>query len=409
MTPHLFIIFLRLLLGLAIIGTISSTVFLVMALRAASRYKHIAAERQRTANALRADRFPAVTVLKPVHGTEPRLEENLETFFLQDYPHYEIVFGTRNGDDPALIAVEKLRAKYPHIPVRIIYSGHPTWPNAKVFSLDKMIASSTNDYFVITDSDINVRPDFLRNVIAPLLEPANGLVTCLYQGVPAPDVWSRLEALGMSIELPSGVMTADMLEGMKFALGAVMAVRRDALEKIGGIGETKDYYSDDFVLGNLVSERAGMNVILSHHNQVGHVLTAQTFKKTWGTQLRWMQSTRYSRPKGHLGTGLTFSTPFGILGLITAGALGYWPLGIALCAWGYLNRVVQALVVGWGVIRDDRARRDAWLYPLRDLLGFLIWATSYIGGGKFNWRGELYQFTPGGRIVAATRKTVATT
>lgn len=398
----------RLVLFLAAIGTISSSVFLVMALIASRKFQRSAAEWQRRVDATDRGAFPPVTVLKPVHGAEPNLERNLESFFLQEYPRYEIVFGCRNSDDPALLAVEKLRARYPRVPVRVVLSGHPVWPNAKVYSLSKMIASSANDFFVISDSDINVRPEFLRNVIAPLLEPQNGLVTCMYQGVPAGDFWSKLEALGMSVELPSGVMTANMLEGMKFALGAVMAVRRDALDKIGGIAETRDYYSDDFVLGNLVAERAGFNVVLSHHTRIGHVLTAQAFRQTFKTQLRWMQSTRYSRPKGHLGTGLTFSTPFGFLGLISAGALGWWPLGFALCAWGYLNRVVQSLVIGWSVIGDRRALTGALIYPLRDLLGFIVWVSSYLGGDTFLWRGELYRFTPGGRIIPATRKAAET-
>jgi ceramide glucosyltransferase len=394
----------RLLLVVAAIGTISSTVFLVLALLASRTFRRQAAAWQRRVDATVETGLPAVTVLKPVHGAEPNLERNLETFFQQNYPSYEIVFGCRNADDPALQAVDNLRARYPHVRVRVVLSGHPTWPNAKVYSLSKMIASSSNDFFVISDSDINVRPEFLRNVITPLLESRNGLVTCMYQGVPAPDFWSKLEALGMSVELPSGVMTANMLEGMKFALGAVMAVRRDALDKIGGISETRDYYSDDFVLGNLVAERAGLNVVLSHHTRVGHVLTALSFGQTFKTQLRWMQSTRYSRPKGHFGSGLTFSTPFGILGLLAAGALGWWPLGIALVAWGYLNRVVQSLAIGWLVIGDRRALTGALVYPLRDLLGFIVWVASYMGGDTFNWRGELYRFTRGGRIVPATRK-----
>ena len=395
------LIFWRILLGLAVLGTVASTVFLCLVLVAAWRFRRIASDAKRTAESLLPNVFPSVTLLKPVHGLEPRLEENLESFFRQDYPEFEIIFGTRGPEDPALEIVEKLRRKYPDVPVRVVFSGPPAWPNAKVFSLDKMIAQSRNDFFIISDSDILVAPDFIRNVIAPLLEPQNGLVTCLYQGVPAPDFWSRLEALGMSVEMPSGVLTAHMLEGMKFALGAVMAVRRDALEKIGGIGVTADYYSDDFVLGNLV-DAAGYTVILSHH-RVGHVLTTQTLRQTFFAQLRWMQSTRYSRPKGHFGTGLTFSTPFGLLGLVAAGALGYWPLGIALAFWGYLNRVIQALAVGWGIVGDSRALAGCCIYPLRDFLGFWLWAASYIGGSKFVWRGETYRFTTGGRIVPERR------
>jgi ceramide glucosyltransferase len=268
-----------------------------------------------------------------------------------------------------------------------------------------MIASSTCQYLVISDSDILVRPDFLRNLIPPLLDPEIGLVTCLYQGVPAPTFWSRLEALGMSVELPSGVLIADMLEGMQFALGSVIAVRRDALEKIGGIASTAQYYSDDFVLGNRVFA-AGYRVLLSHY-RVGHVLCAQSFRRTFATQVRWMQSTRYSRPRGHLGTGLTFAVPFGLLGLIAATALSHPSFGVALLAWSLLNRMVQSIAVGYATIGDRRALTLCWLYPLRDLLGFIVWAVSYCGGSHFRWRGELYRFTPGGKIISIRRTTHA--
>src|SRR3954453_9803857 len=286
----------RILLLVALVGITASTVFLCLVIVAAERYRRRSSVAAKIARDRSRESFPSVTVLKPVHGMEPRLEENLESFFLQDYPNFEIVFGTRSEEDPALQVVDRLRRRYPSVPVRVIFSGQPTWPNAKVFSLNKMIASSSTDHFVISDSDILVKTDFLRNVISPLLDKQNGLVTCLYEGVPADDFWSHLEALGMSVEFPSGVMVADMLEGMEFALGAVMAIRRDALDKIGGIGATAEYYSDDFVLGNLVAQ-AGYTVVLSHH-QVGHVLTTQTFAQTFKTQRRWMQSTRYSRPAG---------------------------------------------------------------------------------------------------------------
>ena len=135
----------------------------------------------------------------------------------------------------------------------------------------------------------------------------------------------------MSVEMSSGVIAADMLEGMQFALGSVMALRRDVLEKIGGIASTAEYYSDDFVLGNRV-HAAGYRVVLSHY-RVGHVLCTQSFRKTFAAQVRWMQSTRYSRPMGHLGTGFTFAVPFGVMGLIAAASLGHPTLGVALLAW----------------------------------------------------------------------------
>lgn len=383
----------------ASIGTVASTVFLGMALVAARRFRGILGRRRSETKALEC--APAVTLLKPIHGLEPRMEENLEGYFRLDYPDYEIVFGCRGPEEPALAVVERLKARYPKVKVRIVFSGPPQWPNAKVFSLDKMIAASSSDHFVITDSDITVREDFLKIVMPQLMRPEVGLVTCLYQGVAAGDVWSRLEALGMSVEMASGVMVADMLEGMRFALGAVMAVKREALNKIGGIATTAEYYSDDFVLGNRVAE-AGYEVVLENPG-IGHVLASAGFAQTFRTQLRWMQSTRYSRPKGHFGTGLTFAMPFALLGCAAAICAHWYGVAIAFLAWGYLNRVVQCVAVGWGVVGDPRARRMAWLYPLRDLLGSIVWFASYLGGSRFRWRGELYRFTAGGRIVATSR------
>ena len=395
----------RALLAVALVGTASSTVFLVMALTAAVRHLRLARVQSLAVASIDPASLPMVSVFKPLHGAEPRLEETLESFFLQDYPAFEIVFGCRNSADPALAVVERLRARHPQVATRIVLSGEPEWPSAKVWSLDKMIASCNNQYLVISDSDILVRPDFLRNVVPPLLDPDTALVTCLYAGIPASGLWSHLEALGMSVELPSGVLIADMMEGMRFALGAAIALRRDALEKIGGIASTSDYYSDDFVLGHRV-HAAGYRVLLSHH-RVGHILCAQSLQQTFATQLRWMQSTRYSRPRGHLGTGLTFAVPFGLLGLIAASALGHPTLGIALLSWSLLSRIAQSAAIGYAVIGDRRALTLCWLYPLRDLLGFVVWLASYCGGSQFRWRGELYRFTPGGRIVNIQRATHA--
>jgi ceramide glucosyltransferase len=388
------------LLALALLGTASSTVFLLLALVAARRYRRHAENASRRTKAIPESTLPAVTLLKPVHGMERRLRENLESFFRQDYPDFEIIFGARSADNAALTVVEELRSVYTNVRCKIVLSGPPTWPNAKVFSLDKMIAYSRNDYFVISDSDVEVGPDFLRNIVPPLLDPKNGLLTCAYRGVPARSFWSSLEALGMSVEMTSGVLVADMLEGMRFALGAVIATKRDALERIGGISTTADYYSDDFVLGNLVWA-AGYHVVLSHHI-VDHVLIPSSFLRTFGHQVRWMKSTRYSRPKGHLGSGLTFAVPFGLLALISAIALGHPVLGLALFAASLLNRVIQALAIGWYVTRDPRSLRLCWLYPLRDLMGFITWVASYTSS-TFFWRGEMYQFTPGGKIVPQQR------
>ena len=388
------------LLGIAFLGIFSSTIFLMMVLIAAVRWRRGARAARQAATSTPGSSLPAVTIFKPVHGMEAQLEENLESFFQQDYPAFEVVLGARDAADAGLAIAETIRRRYPQVSSRIVVSGPPTWPNAKVFSLSKMIPGSANDYFVISDSDVRVSPDFLRNVIPALLDPAIGLVTCPYRGVTAGDFWSTLEALGMSVEMPSGVMVADMLEGIRFALGPAVALRRDALDKIGGIAATADYYSDDFVLGNLIWA-AGYKVIFSHHI-IQHVLTPRSLKRTLGDQLRWMKSTRFSRPLGHIGTGLTYAMPFGVLGLISAAVMGRWSLGLSLFAAAFFNRVVQSIAVGWGIIGDRRALYLSWLYPVRDLLGFFTWLASF-GSRTFFWRGETYRFSQGGRIIPQNR------
>jgi ceramide glucosyltransferase len=392
---------LKLILAIALIGIASSTIFLIMTLVAAVRYRRQAKRAQAEALNVPVSSLPPVTILKPIHNMEAELEQNLESFFVQDYPDYEIIFGARDAANPALQVAERVRARHPEIKSQIVLSGPPTWPNAKVFSLEKMIAVTDRSYFVISDSDVHVAPDFLRNTIPPLLDEKVGLVTCMYRGVPASDFWSSLEALGLSVEMSSGVMVADMLEGMRFALGPAMTVRRDAIDAIGGIAVTADYYSDDFELGNRIWAK-GFKVALSHHI-VKNVLTPRSAMRTLGDQLRWMKSTRFSRPAGHLGTVLTFAMPFGVLGFVSAAGLGHWILGTGLLAAAFVNRMIQSVAVGWGIAQDPRSAALCWLYPLRDLAGFLIWVGSYTSR-RFFWRGETYVFRKGGRIMPEHRK-----
>lgn len=395
------VLFWHLLLMIAASGIVSSSVFLLLVLIAKIRFEKQSEEYRRAALGIDTQLLPPVSIFKPVHGMEERLEQNLASFFEQDYPDYEVIIGARSEGDPAIVLAEKLRRRYPHVRSAIVVSGPPEWPNAKVFTLDKMIRLSRNNFFVISDSDVRVGADFLRNVVPPLFDRKLGLVSCLYRGDAVKDFWSRLEALGMSVEMPSGVVVANMLEGIRFALGPAVAFRHDALEAIGGIASTADYYSDDYVLGNKIWG-AGYKVIFSHYT-IHHVLTPRSFARTLGDQLRWMKSTRYSRPWGHIGSGLTFAMPFGILGLVSAATLGHWKLGVILLSLAYLNRIIQCLAIGWGLLKDRKALQLCWLYPVRDLQGFLVWMASFLSS-DFYWRGETYRFTKDGKITPQQRK-----
>lgn len=387
------------ILVIAAIGLVASTVYLGLVVVAALRFR---ASGVRGSVPAAADKtvLPPVTVFKPLHGMEPLLEECLEGFFRQDYPSYELIFGARTGDDPALAVVESLKKKYPCIPTQMVLSGEPAYPNAKVYLMEKMAPLAAHSILVITDSDVRVTADYLERVVAPLLDNHVGMVTCLYRGVSTGGFWSRLEALGMSVEMSSGVLVANLLEGMKFALGPTMVIRKDVLEQWGGFGVLQDYCADDFVMGALTSD-SGKQVILSHH-VIEHIVLNRTGRDSLLHQLRWMKSSRFSRRLGHVGTGLTFAMPFGLLGLVAGWLAGNWALGLGLLGVAFGNRVIQALAVGWGVTRDRYSAFYCWLYPLRDLLGFMLWCGSF-SGSEIVWRGERYQLVSGGRMVPKDR------
>jgi ceramide glucosyltransferase len=183
---------------------------------------------------------------------------------------------------------------------------------------------------------------------------------------------------------------------MKFGLGPTIAVRKDALVKIGGYPSVGDYFSNDFAIGNFI-EKAGYRVVLSHH-VIDHVVAPMTFRRMWERQVRWAKGTRYSRPKGHFGSVLVFAMPYGILGFAAGEFLGLPRLAGLLLGVALLNRLAECWVVGWKVVHDPQARSSAWIYPIRDIFGFLVWCASYLTR-KAVWRDSRYELVEGGRIV----------
>jgi len=373
------------LLGVALVGTLSSAVFLGLVLAGFIRFR---SDVRAQLSAIPGDsRLPPVSILKPVHGLEAQLKENIESFFRQDYPDYEILFAADEATDAALDVVREVSARYPYIRSRILVTGTP-WPNPVVYSFHCMAEAAAHEILVTTDSDVEVDPNYLREVVAPLLDPKVGMVTCLYRGKNAAGFFSGLTAIGMSVEMTAGVLVANLLEGMKFGLGPTTVVRKDSLASIGGYKALRDYIAYDFAIGNLIA-KAGYRVVLSGH-VINHVVNQKSFRHMWQNQLRWAQTTRYSRPKGHFGSGLIFSIPYGLLGLLAAGGLGHWGAGILLFGVAMLNRLAEAWLVGWMVVRDPQIRRAPWLYPLRDLLGFAVWFASYLNL-RYVWRDSRFE------------------
>ncbi len=393
-------------LGLGLFGLLTSTVYSGLVVAGVRRFRQ-GSLCGCTASRPAADGAPGGTcsllqgasVLKPLHGAEPGLEAHIESFFLQDYPNFEVLFCARSAEDAGLAIARKVANRYPKVPVKFLTSGEPPYANAKIASLAVMGKAAAHNLLVISDSDVRVEPHYLREVIQPFADPLVGAVTCLYRGtVPNTDshgsqLWAQLEGVGMSIEMTSGVLVANVVEGMQFLLGPTMAMRRECVEEIGGFSSLGEYCADDFLLGNRIADR-GYEVVLSDH-VIDHVILNAGFTASMKHQARWMKSTRFSRPKGHAGTALTFSMPFGILAGGMLALMGHPWFAAAALGWAIVDRMMLAGLVGAAVVGERHLWRTVVLYPLRDLMGFGFWAASYTSN-RVLWRGEVFELSKDG-------------
>lgn len=328
-----------------------------------------------------------VSVLKPLAGADLGLEENLRSFFEQDYPEYEVLMAVRSDEDAAIPVARKLQGEYPRVPSRLIITGEPPYPNAKVYSLDRMMAAAQHEVVVMSDSDVRVTPDMLATVAAEFLDPQVGLTTCPYRAVPGPGFWSVIEAIGMNTEFLAGVLTARMLDGMKFALGPTICARQAVLHKIGGFDRLKDYLAEDFVMGQL-ADAAGWRVLLSRY-VIEHHIGSQPFRPNLRHRLRWCRSTRRSRPWGYVGQ--IFTNPLPLALALWALQPGWWPVPAVTVA----LRAASGYAAAWLVLRDPLTKRRWWLTPVQDLMSFFVWAAGFFGN-TILWRGRRYELRKDG-------------
>jgi ceramide glucosyltransferase len=359
-----------------------TAVFSLLSMLAALRY--LAVRPRATAD------LAPISILKPLSGLDRGLESNLRTFFEQDYPTFEILFAVRDAADPAAAVVEKLRAEYPGVPSRLLIAGEPPYSNAKVHSLDRMLAAAANDLVVMSDSDTRVTPALLRTIAMEFADARAGVATCPYRAIAGPSFWSRLEAIGLNTDFMAGILVARMLEGMQFAVGPTIAARRTVLESIGGFNRLKDYLAEDFVMGKLAAE-AGHGVMLSSY-VIEHHIGSSDFRHNAAHRLRWVRSTRRSRPVGYLGQLFTMATPVALLSCAIAPRL--WPAALG----GFAIRALAAYVVSARVLRT---RIDWALLPLEDLAALGFWIAGFFGR-TIVWRGTRYRVSADGKFEEVT-------
>lgn len=388
----------RLFLIVSVLGCLSSSIYYLVCLWSAAAFLR---ERGADKRVCHTQDLPPVSILKPLKGTDPDIYESFRSHCLQDYPEYEIIFGVSDPNDPAIASVQQLQKEFPGRAIHLVVAQNQLGANLKVSTLAQMLPTARYEHLIVNDSDIHVERDYLRRVMAPLaIEPKNGvqvgMVTCLYRGVAAATLGSRLESLGISTDFCAGVLVARQLEGgLHFGLGSTLAFRRTGLERIGGFKAIVDFLADDYELGRRIAG-LGLQVRLADLVVETH-LPAYDLRGFWAHQLRWARGLRDSRPGGYFGLVSTFGLVWALLNLIAAHAA---PWSWAVLGAVALLRLAVALVVGKGTLQDRQLLNHLWLLPIRDLVAAAVWLASF-AGHTVTWRGDRFELKDG-RLIRSS-------
>lgn len=373
----------------AAVGIVSSSIYYLLCLWSAAAFLRERKARQAT-HPMPWQALPRISILKPLKGTDPEMYESFRSHCLQDYPEYEIIFGVSDPNDPAIHSVKRLQREFPNRRIELLLCSKMLGTNVKVSNLSHMLDAARYDYLLVNDSDIRVEPAYLRRVTAPLADAQVGLVTCLYRGVPAATLGSRLEALGVSTDFCAGVLVARQLEGgVRFGLGSTLAFRRSELEKIGGFISFVDYLADDYELGKRIAG-LGLKVELSEE-VVETFLPPYNLREFVAHQLRWARGVRDARAGGYLGLVFTFGFIWVLLAVVASKGAGWSWTALAITLF---LRLAVAVTVGRNVLHDTQVIKNSWLIPLRDLVAVAVWIAS-LGGSTIVWRGDRFRLKQG--------------
>ncbi len=339
------------------------------------------------------EKLPPVTVLKPLKGPGIDLYANLASFCRQDYPTYQIVFGVEDPRDAAVAVVQQLRRDFPERDLVLSVARMPG-ANRKVANLRHMMRHARHGTLVLSDSDVRVRPDYLRTLVAPLADPRVGLTTCLYRGAGRFGLPSVLESLFINTDFIPMVLAAQIVQRFEYAYGASIAVKREALDRIGGFAALGDYLADDYHLGNRVA-KAGYGLRLLPY-VVETVLDSVTLRDVWRHLLRWARTYRVCQPVPWFFTIVTHTILWGVLAAVAMRGIAGWTiLAVAIATrLGSLAAIMRLL--------DERETgRYLWLVPAKDLFNSLMWAAAFLGR-EVSWSGERFLVGRDGRMAPLT-------
>jgi ceramide glucosyltransferase len=365
--------------------------YLVAAAVLTRRFAQRAQARCRTSNA-------GVTILKPLHGAEPGLLENLASFCTQDYPGpVQVVFGVQDPDDGAIAVVEELRAQYTTRNLDLVVDPTMHGLNRKVSNLVNMSRHAEHEIVVVADSDMRVDSDYLSRVVAEVEEGEAGAVTCLYHGLAATGIWAELSALGINAHFLPSVVVGLALGLAQPCFGSTIAIKRRALAEIGGFIGVADCLADDYAIGAELRAR-GHKIAVSPFT-IGHVCAEMSWRELWQHEVRWARTIRSIDPVGYVGSVLTHALPLALLSALT-GVIAQLPgfmfgIAVAMAAFGCRLTLLRQIERAFGL-----PAQSYWLVGLRDLLSFAVFVTSLFGRNA-RWKGRRYTFRSGGTLVVA--------
>lgn len=338
--------------------------------------------------------WPAVSLLKPVHGLEKNLAENLRTACLQDYPDYEVIFSVQRRDDPALPIIEEIAREFGPERVRVVIDEKKPGTNGKINNLSGALPHARHETIVISDSDVRLEPGYLRALIAPLGCDGVGFVCTPYRAAEARSWYEKMELLSLNADFMPSVVFAYETGASKFCLGASIAVRRETIEEIGGIDALADYLVEDYELGRRIIEAGRRGVLI-----LPVIETMVDLKRPldwWRHQVYWDQNTRAARPYAFFCTAIIRAVPFALIYALSAPAeLFGWGVFAGTVA---LRLLTAGVTMGWG-LGDREGVRALWLLPLRDLAGLISWLLAFVQRTT-TWRGTQFILTRDGRLVA---------
>jgi ceramide glucosyltransferase len=336
---------------------------------------------------------PPISILKPVRGLDSEAYENFASYCRLNYSEYEIIFAVSDGADPIIPTIEKLQRDFPDTSIRLITSVERLGQNNKISNLYRLVKEAKYELLVMTDSDVRVGRDYLRELVAPFADPAVGAVTSFYRCAGGGTLAADLAMLGMcSDSLPSALIARRLEGGVQFAFGWTMATTKQRLAEIGGWESMADHHSDDFELGNRIA-RLGHRVEIMRE-AVSVVFPKETIQELFGQELRWAIGLRNVRPMAYAGMIFTHGLPWAVLAAIVAGTSGWTAIGVFYLAAYLVLRISVAWAAGvWG-LRDQAITTKLWLLPLRDAITAMVWLLGLVSD-KIRWRGSEFRVKNG--------------